>query len=360
MIGDGFLTSNRYYLFGRDKLNNKIISIPLSIYDIFNRNSSLHCSYSTLEELDFFTTKFDTCDDLLNYLIKNGKIDHYDIDLFIVSRRGNNCSYLECIYRNHIGAIDLRRLGFSNNYDFRNTDFIDKTIDNFSLKMVNDISFYQMIMAKGGHLYKKFLNYFVGINDDFDYKSVKYKDGSWARKSYPLIRNIVWNMNNRLVNYDYTEYMDKRRLNEGTIMDLTDKNYQIGQYSMFDEEVVEIDKLKFILDNIDSFNINTFINHDGNFIINNKDINSECFSKTRFLDNNVIKLLYYYNYYKNELSLGNSEYLERMNGIVDTLKNYLISNLESLNVTYAFILLYNKYNDKKKCDKNEGYQKRKN
>ena len=222
---------NQYYLIGRNNKNNDIVNISF-IKGIKTR----------LENIDLYTTNFESKDELLKKLYLDNYIDDIDYDVFICNESKKGLYFQEPLYKNREKIRDVAELSLDKKADYAINDSI---IDNFCARMKNDSAFYSLVMYKKTNLYDKFVNYF--IEGRYKYiNNIKYADGGWARDSYHVLRNI-------LSSYDiFDKYLDSyisclRMIDErekcsSEIIEKCDDNYKLYSSNLFDIDKINVKK----------------------------------------------------------------------------------------------------------------------
>lgn len=356
------MSKNRYYLFGRDKDTNNVKVIGLSDYDVYSFGNDYRRLDNYLEAIDYMTLGFDSQEDLVYYLVNTGRLDNYNTDLFIVCRNGDKIHYLENVYAGYDDAKELRSVGEEKLKGLPINYSNYKILDDFAYKMINDRTFYRFIESKYHNVYLKYIDYFKNCNNLGAAYQIKFKDASWAVKSYSLIRNIVEAMNRyeklktiggsiSNVAFDYQVDLNSvRDMNKEDISIYTDKGYGAGQLNLFIQDS-EDDKLSTVRDFLYKLDSDSFVVEDDKVVFNRDkfDLSYIDYKHLNNLDERLMRLLYIYLVTKkfNEAD----GYTEQTNNniTVEAVKNInkLLEDEIILNKAYAFCLLYSRLSNKK-------------
>ena len=336
--------SNMYYLIARNKKTNSF-----NIIDVGN----------SLEEIDLYTINFDNKTQLVKQLVSEGKIDDSDVDTYIVVPKKDNgknyLNYMDILYSDSSGIKDIS-IGFKN----KNipTILVDETLNYFCFNMQHDSRFYDMVMLGKTNLYKKFTDYFEGRRYDIFY-DVKYRDGLWTQKSYPLIRNIydAFSKYNSSYKKDVTDQM-YRSVIEDKILFKIDNNNCDNQMNLFDfpifreDNFTNDDKLLEIITMIDNLDKEVFVYTDNKIIVSRdkfSKMNEERFNYfSNLLDRRLITCIYYYLEHKKlyESISNNDSINSNYEKLVNSDQRSIFAILKNKNVlddAYSFIKVYNKY-----------------
>lgn len=204
----------------------------------------------SLATIDLYTTGFQTEAEFIMDLYDKKIIDYFDADIFIAKRNNNELSFFEVIYGKDNPYIEkLRCVARAKQQEKINLEVanIDSILDEFCRKMYFNDTFSDMVTYEMTDVYKKFSDYFKRNFASLQAMcGVKYLDGSWARKSYPLIRNVVESftryakmdrsrLRHEIDDYNFYDYNNKeRRKISGKLLRETDSNFFTGQISLFD------------------------------------------------------------------------------------------------------------------------------
>ncbi|MBR1936836.1 MAG: hypothetical protein IJ842_03985 [Bacilli bacterium] len=222
---------NKYYLIGRNNKKNEIVNI-----------SFIKGIKSRLENIDLYTTNFESSEELLKKLYLDNYIDDIDYDVFICNESKKGLYFQEPLFKNREKIRDVAELSLDKKADYVINDSI---IDNFCVRMKSDSAFYSLVMYKKTNLYDKFVNYF--IEGRFKYiNNIKYADGGWARDSYHVLRNILssYDIFDKYLN-NYTSYLsiiDERGKCSSEIIEKCDDNYKLYSSNLFDMDKTNVKK----------------------------------------------------------------------------------------------------------------------
>ena len=218
-----------YYLVGRDRKSNDFQIIPID-----NKWGN------SLEEIDLYTTNFSNASELMKALHARELLEKKDVDLFIVSQKEKNgaktLSFLDLLFKDSYQIREIAKASSKKQID-QCSKSINDILNHFCWKMKFEPRFYSMVMYGDTPIYSKFVNYFVNHKYD-DLYSIKYHDGGWVQRSYPLIRNIVDSFHQ----YDYSFGKSQhyaldnvyRELLENSLIEVTSEDYDEKQKSIFD------------------------------------------------------------------------------------------------------------------------------
>lgn len=361
---------NKYFLFARDKDNNKITLISLSNNDISGKGDDFKAPSNSLANIDRMTLRFKNQEDLILNLVNDGRINNYNSDIFIAVKNGEDISYLENIYCDYSLSYKLRN--FLNNVS--DSSFVSSSndvLDVFAYMMFNDGLFKRFIESKYHNVYSKYVDYFkdcYGIDDAYEVKS---RESSWAEKSYSLIRNIVEAISRYYtINKDgnivksAAEYQElllyPRDRCMGDLAVYTDNGYYSGQINLFIEEN-DVDKLEYVINYIDQIDCDTLVLNDDNVEFNKNLI--ECsdleYQQLNNIDNKLVNYLYLYLVSKkfNKNEDNSDEFTSISNKVKENIYKMLETDEKELNKTYAFCLLHKKIINRQ--EKTKVYKKQK-
>ncbi len=213
------MNKNDYYLVLRDYLTNQFEFISI------DKNSRL-----SLEKIDTFTISFNNKKDLYDYLMKNHLIekDYTHLDFFIVAR-GKDLFIQEVLFSKNKKLKNIMDASLEGNI-LKEEESIKSILNSFSRRMEIDQDFYNSIIYHNQSIYPKFISYYVG-NRYLDTYSLKYKDGGWVLKSYPLIRNIEESLKRNNLDNNYLLGRDKI---DKQLRMMSSKSYEKEQLLLFD------------------------------------------------------------------------------------------------------------------------------
>ena len=352
---------NIYYLVGRDRVLNN--------FEVFTLNGEYG---SSLEKIDLYTCNFKDSRELMKSF-PNTDLGE-DVDFYIVHQDNNKRIIKdEVLYSDSKDIISIANDSLDKDIS-KSKRNIEIILNKFTRKMENNSKFFDMVVYGKTGLYKKFINYFRDGRFQGDY-SIKYKDGSWAIKSYQLVRNVLDSFS-RFENYriDRVSLDNKyRNLLDSSLVEKTSKDYNPNQWSLFDlyklspKEIGADDKIIEIIDTIDTVPRGLFVDccdhiefNEGEFSnYENDDLNKF----KNLLKGDMpyyVKMLSSHNFFLQEAEtnlLDTSRYEKLIMEDKKNIVKYLRDNPYTLEYSYEWCLLYNKYKDKSLGDVN-GYQKR--
>ena len=255
------MSKNEYYLVARNRRGKDFKIVELD--GIEGNNKSL-------ATIDLYTTSFQTEAEFIMELYDKRIIDQFDVDIFIAKRSNHDLSFLEAIYRKDNSFVErLRSVARAKQQEkiYLEVANVDNILDAFCRRVYFDDDFSDMITCELTDIYKKFSDYFkrnfVSLQAMY---GLKYLDGSWARKSYPLIRNIVESFTrygklykdrfHHFVDedsfYDYNN-RERKKISDKLLRE-TERDFFPGQLSLFDycdmQEETGEDKIAEVLDMI--------------------------------------------------------------------------------------------------------------
>ena len=353
-----------YYFVGRNRKNNDFKVIPIE-----NKWGN------RLEEIDLYTTNYSNCLELMKALSEEGNIDSVDMDFFIVSQRekdGNkDLVFYDVLYQNSSKIRSVAEASLKGNIEDDEKN-IHQILNHFCWRMKFQPLFYNMVVYGETNLYSKFVQYF-SLNRYQDYYSVKYQDGGWVQKSYPLLRNIVDCFHQLDYSFGIHNSYDLdhiyRNMLEESLLEVTNKDYDEKQSNIFELSVEESkeEKMEYILDTFQSlprgvfyqreneivFNEDLFGNYDSDDLEQLKSILGERLS---FLVQ-ILSLHTYY-YQKSIQKMKNSDKYEKLiEEDYQQIKNLLEEDSDLFKKAYQWSLLYQKYKSRI-VGEESGYQYR--
>ena len=216
---------NVYYLVARNRKDNsfKILSI----------SGVRGC---TLEEIDLFTTQYETEGALTDFFYHNNVLENGSYDYYIVHQKkvkGNVALYHdEVLYKNNSRIDEIAYNSLLGKIE-KSSDEIDAVLNQFCTRMGRDANFYDQVICYKTNIYPKFVHYFIGSRFQSLYQ-VRFRDGGWSRTSYPSIRNIIESFSREKASYYQIHDSFFRNLLVNEIIKVTDKEYDENQYSLFD------------------------------------------------------------------------------------------------------------------------------
>lgn len=336
--------SNMYYFVARDRVTN-----DLNIINIGN----------TLEEIDLYTIQYDNKDELIKHLNEKGIITGTDLDLYIAipknSSKGKYVNYMDVLYSDSRGVEDIARGFLNKNIP---THLVDAVLNKFCTNIQHNSRFFDMVTLGKTNIYSKFTDYFIGRRYDKVY-DVKYYDGAWVQRSYPVIRNI-YDAFSKFSNIGDRKIEDNiyRKILEDKFLFKTNNDVQNNQMNLFDysefsnENSDHEDKLLEIITTFDNLDKDIFNKDDGKIILSREKFSKisedEFNSFNSLLDRRLRSYVLYYLEHKNlkdvyyDKNDANNMYdrliEDDQKGILELLKNETI-----FNNAYSWITVYNKY-----------------
>ena len=340
-----------YFLIARNKQNND--------YQIIKINGKRS---HRLEEIDEFTLRFGNSSNMIDYLTKAKVLEFTDCDFYIANNTKNEMNYLEVVYDSRESRTELLRevIDASKQRSLdTNNEHAKRILDNFANKVSGDPVFNDYIINGKSKLPKMFVDNFVGYNKA-NYRA-KYKRGSWAIKTYSILRNVIVEMNR----YDATNrgfyYLDSRSRDNETarrklddkLLVVTDKNYVEGQLTLFDLEESRIeDKLIEILDTLTSLPADVIVkNKKGELCYRRRkfpsyedgDLNKLSTLLTKELAEIIFDLV---STRQTASIFDDGTYEEDMKYAKLRLVDKLKEDKDVLNNAYRWCLVYNKYSER--------------
>ena len=220
------MSKTNYYFVARNRMNHELQILPFD-------GKSGH----RLEEIDLFTTQYDGEKDLARSLHRDGLLDFLDADFFIAHQSKNATGVEvvkeEVLYSNQKEIREIAKNSCEGNIR-KSGALIDSILDQFAQKMCLDSSFFLDVVSNRTNIYSKYIHYFP-LRRMQNPKDVKYQDGSWARFTYPLIRNILEATSRKNVKYSRISDTMHRDLADLKLRRVTSTNYDVNQLSIFDE-----------------------------------------------------------------------------------------------------------------------------
>lgn len=355
---------SKYYLIARDRVSND--------FQILSFNGKRGC---TLEEIDIFTTGFQNEEELSDYFQKNG-VGYENIDFFIASQnKSKGKTYLkkqELLYSNNIGIRGIATNSYNKEIE-KSGEAIDLILDEFAERVRrNPVLFDQVITGKT-NVYDKYCKYFA-FSRYQPAGSIKYRDGAWARTSYPLVRNVLEAMSRK--NRKYARMSDDmyRGLLDKQLIRATDPKFDENQLSIFDQfpEVIPgddlDDKIVEVMTTIERLPRDVFVIQNDRTYFNQKLFSSydegDLEKFETYLPEQLRLTIQLFAIHRDYLEsepqqFGDAYQLPIRNGqrtMIQIFQNYP----DVLEKTYLWCQLYEKYQDKALGDVNgRGVQKRK-
>ena len=344
-----------YFLIARNKQNND--------YQIIKINGKRS---NRLEEIDEFTLRFGNSSNMVDYLTKANVINFSDCDFYIANQTKQEMNYLEVVYDSREDRTGLLRSVISASKAGKldtNNEQAKRILDNFADKVSANPVFNEYIINGKSSIPKIYVDNFVGKNKA-NY-SAKYKRGSWAIRTYSILRNVTVEMNrfdatNRGFYYSDSRSRDNetaRRKLDDKLLVLTDKNYVEGQLTLFDlEESCIEDKLIEILDTLTSLPADVIVkNKKGELCYRRRKFTSyedgDLNKLSTLLTKELAEIIFDLVSTRQTASIfDDGTYEEDMKYEKLRLVDKLKEDKDVLNNAYRWCLVYNKYSDRFKGD----------
>lgn len=352
-----------YYLVGRNRKSNDFQIVPID-----NKYGN------SLEEIDLYTTNFSNAFELMKALQSRDMLQEGDVDLFIVSQKEKEgektLTFLDLLYKDSYKIRDIA-LSSSNNKMDESSKSINDILNHFCWKMKFEPMFYNMVIYGNTKLYPKFINYFANHRYEDLYR-IKYHEGGWVQKSYPLIRNIVDSFHQYDYSFGNSEHFALdyiyRELLENSLLEVTSDKYDEKQKNIFElpePSLNKDEKRKYVMDRFQELPKEVFYQKGNNIVFNEELFGSyednDLEKLSSLLGNTLplhIQLLSFHtHYYKKGLKEA-KDVAEQSRQIQDDLYNIYTILEESpdiLDSAYQWSLLYEKYCNRIVGDK-VGYQ----
>lgn len=347
--------TNEYYLIARNEKTNEFKVVPVN-----NHRSS------SLEDIDLFTIKFQSSEDLTKFLNEKNILSLAKYDFFIVNQKKIQDRTVlkkqELLFRKHKAIKDIAENSKAKSI-YKSGPNIDAILDSFAYYMQQEDYFWGQVVTGKTNIYSKYADYFVR-GKNVDIPTVKYRDGGWARKSYPLIRNILEAESRPKTKYETIERDMYRSLIDDRLFEKTKSTYADEQISMFDflpEEKEKEEKLLEVLNVFENLPRDVFIIKDEEARFNENTFSSYNDNDLEIFRRNLPEKLQYVlqllavhkDTYKNFDSFQ-LPITQSLNAIVRLLK----SKKQVLDRAYDWAMLYVKYKEKALGDvSGRGYQK---
>lgn len=215
---------NEYFLIARNRLTNQFQVIPV--------NGKRGCS---LEEIDLYTMNYKDAFDLEDSLQEQGIVTGDDTDFFIANQtrvEGKKKVFKqEALFSSHRILQDVAKNSLAKELSKSET-LIDHILDSFAEKMRRDPVLFEQVVSGKTSVYEKYARYFFFTRQDL--LGLKYRDGGWARTSYPLVRNVSEASSRGHDTLSRIGDRMYRDLLEPKLLEVTDANYDPNQMNFFD------------------------------------------------------------------------------------------------------------------------------
>ena len=252
----------------------------------------------------------------------------------------------------------------------KSTPIIDAILDCFADKVYRDRILFEHVVTGKTNVYEKYANYFR-FNRSQGFRTIKYRDGSWARSSYPLVRNVVEAQSRENTRYARISDQLHRHVLDERIIRVTGDDYDENQLTMFDQfpDTIE-DSTNTVLEIITTFEnlpTNIFVFRDGEYRFNEKVFSSYQagdLEKLRSLPSKMVLLLQMFllqrSYLENEPQEFGESYIRPIQMGLKDMVSLLQDDSEVLEKTYSWCQVFNECREKEFGDVNAGgFQKRK-
>ena len=353
--------TNLYYLVARNRANNDFQVIPV----FGNRGCSL-------EEIDLYTTEFSSEEELAKALREASVVSYSDIDFFIANqKRVKGETYLkkqELLFSKSKKVQEIAQNSMNGKIE-KSSNQIDRILDYFGEKMTTNSGFYSDVIAGRTNVYEKYARYFP-FNRSRSLASMKYRDGGWARTSYPLVRNIVEATSREKRRYSRMSDQLHRDLLDTRLIRVTDPEYDENQLSMFDqidEDMVD-DSVLEVMSQFEKLPKDTFVLQDEETHFNPSTFSSYEEGDLEKFDTYLspelklcVRLFAAHRDYLEEfpINLAEPHQVPIQQGL-KTMVKLLREDPEVLSRACLWCRLYEKYGEKTLGDRDErGFQKRK-
>ena len=246
-----------YSLIARDKITNEVKIIPINERWYLGSNGrDIKLNKFSLEAIDLVTTRFPSASKMIEQMFKNGYINTTNVDLFIAKKiKKNDKAYIkthEIIYNpfNKERIDDLKVIAFA--YLGGQKESVSSLIDKVSNKLIakanSNEDFRNILTCEMTDIPNRLTNAFWKGTQSY---SLKYQNKQ-IFENYSTIRSIIEALNR----YDYlstlpgnpfvnnVDFLNEngasRKKIESLLLEILDKDYLPGQYSLFDDDYTEL------------------------------------------------------------------------------------------------------------------------
>ena len=349
-----------YYFIARDRKTDDFSVIPVQ----GKRGVAL-------EEIDLFTTQYSSSEDLQKALQENGILSYEDMDFFIATQskvQGNVVlKNYEILYSDAEVVRDIAKNSLQKNMEASSAK-IDHILDYFAGQIARKPTLYDLVITGQTNVYEKYAKYFA-YNRAANSGSIKFRDGGWARTSYPLIHNVLDALNHVSRSYSFVSDQMHRSLLENDLIRVTDPSYDENQLSFF--ESLELDKtdhqISSIMRKIETLPRDVFITREDTMVFNEQSFSeyqSQDLEKFQSLIPEDLRLkvemLFIHRDYLDHSAypFGN-DYLPAVQKDQKEIVQYLRKHSDILDSVSEWCLLYQTYRNKELGDVHgREYQKR--
>lgn len=356
-----------YYLVGRDRKTNDFQVIPIA-----GKRGNL------LEEIDLYTTNYESVWELMKVLKSQNIIKSMDMDFFIVSQKEEKgektLSFQDLLFKDSYQIRDIAVA--SKNHDIESANRkIQDILNHFCHRMKYNPVFYNMVVYGDTHLYPEFVKHFANRRYD-DFYKIKYVEGGWPQRSYVLLRNILDSFHQNDYSFGKNDHFELdyvyRELLEDYLLEITEEEYDEKQSSIFDlaPTVSDEDKVIEIMETFRRIPTGVFLQKGNEVVFNTKlfgEYDEDDQEKLSSLLGGRLSLLVqmnaYHNHYLEEAESAmrdTSKYEQKIELDEKNIYNAIQDSPDILNQAYQWILIYQKYCNRVVGDEFEhGYQRRK-
>ena len=178
----------QYFLVGQNKFNYQFQVIE------FYPEDYLYDTHRKLEQLDLFSSGFQSEEELVRFLYDKGRLPSCDYHMSIAFLKDRDVKFYNPIYNDghNKHLIELRDSAQESLQDTKKSmKQGKKIIKDFFEKVKSEDKLYTMLVSNTTNIYGKFLDYFK-IKSRFEsFSDLQNIDGAWFLRSYTLLRNIV-------------------------------------------------------------------------------------------------------------------------------------------------------------------------
>lgn len=312
---------NNCHLLGINETNNvEHLNIPEDI--IYNkRNNKFNQTKScSLNDLDLFTTRFDSLESLLKHIsIVEEQPNNYK-KLFIAAQDTiGEVKYFDVLYKNDKYVDILKSLIGKSSFD---NMYVNIIVDSFSNMINSDLSFYRYVVTKHLDIYLDYLKEFS------NYRS-SAGGNEWYLSSYHVLRRLAEIINS---------YKNKDK-------DTNNFSFDFNTYSSDDSNEKQRDRINHIVDFVMSLDDDTFVYENGSIKLNSVKVNFTCEEDNQFelIGYKIRKMMYLVSVTNSMISPGDKSFELIRDKLIQLFLTYLKDNKDNVNIVYSFTLLYNKY-----------------
>lgn len=178
----------KYFLVGQNKFDYHFQIVE------FEPEDFLYDTCKKLEQLDLFSSRFSSEDELVDFLYKKNKLPGLNYQLSIAFLKDKDVKFYNLIY-NDGRSKHLPELISCAGESLEDTQKVikrgKKIIKDFFNQVKDDDKLYDMLVSNATNIYGKFLEYFKVKGKFETFSDLQSMDGAWFLNSYTLLRNIV-------------------------------------------------------------------------------------------------------------------------------------------------------------------------